>query len=159
MMRKAWERLYDMLTKGGVREPEFVELNKIHKPDWWGEFHQYNGKNSVGLLGLRLKLFNLREVDYSTIKSLPSGSFFIVAVSKGEKVSYYINLRIATEGYWQTMLRSMNGASMLTWQNSPISYFGDTREYIDGFRGYKYYLIEKDAPFINWNNLPWDGEK
>lgn len=157
-MKKAWEGLYDMLTKGGVREPEFVELNKIHKPEWWGKFHQYSGgkeKNSR----LRLKLFNLRQVNYSTIKSLPSGSFFIVAVLKGEKVSYYINLRIATEGYWQTVLRSMDGPNMLTWQNSPISYFGDKREYKDGFRGYKYYLIEKDVPFINWNTLPWGDKK
>ena len=29
-MSKEWDRLYNILSKRGIREPEFVELNEIH---------------------------------------------------------------------------------------------------------------------------------
>ena len=99
--------------------------------------------------GLRVKLFTMREVDYSTIESLPAGSFFIVAVIRFHKVSYYINLRIATEGKWQTMLRPMGGPNTYGWQNSPLTYFKGPPPTAEA---YKYYLIEKDTQFINWRH-------
>ena len=135
-----------------MREPEFVELNEIHKPNWWDEFHQYDVDGNVKDSGLRVKLFTMKEVDYSTIESLPAGSFFIVAVITSHKVSYYINLRIATEGRWQTMLRSMGGPNIYGWQNSPLTYFKGTPP---TYKLYKYYLIEKDAQFINWRTDPF----
>ena len=154
-MSKEWDRLYNILSNRGTKEPEFVELNKIHKPDWWDEFHQYDVDGNVKDSGLRVKLFTMREVDYSTIESLPAGSFFIVAAIKSNKVSYYINLRIATEGKWQTMLRHMSGPNIYGWQNSPITYFGRPSE-IMNIQPYKYYLIEKNTQFINWQTDPFE---
>lgn len=61
------------------------------------------------------------------------------------KVTYYINLRIATDGKWQTMLRPMGGPNYIMWQNSPLTYFkGPSYKY-------KYYIISKQQKFINWS--------
>lgn len=148
-MSKEWDKLYRTISNKGSREPEFVEIDKIHKPDWWDEFHQFKGDGNVKDSRERLKLFDMTEVDYSTIESLPAGSFFIVAVIQPPRTKYYINLRIATEGRWQTMLRPMGGPNYIMWQNSPITYFKGPSSFSN--KEFKYYIVIKQPKFINWS--------
>jgi len=146
-MSGEWDKLYRTISNKNMKDFEFRELDKIHKPIWWDEFHQYDIDGNIKDSRLRLKLFNMAEVGYSVIESLPAGSFYIVSVTQSHKVSYYINLRIATAGKWQTMLRLMGGPNYTLWQNSPITYFNWPPP---SYKVYKYYLIENEAKFINW---------
>jgi len=81
-MSKQWDKLYRTISNKRSKDFEFRELDKIHKPDWWDEFHQYDIDGNIKDSRERLKLFNMTEVDYSTIESLPAGSFFIVLNSR-----------------------------------------------------------------------------